>query len=894
MILAGHVKAGWWETYRKEAICQPKYSCPLLPTNIYLAYNISALSPINLCSMKKIIHLFVIICFVMQLAAQAPQGINYQAVVRNSLGVPVTQGVPVKFRFTIHDGTAGGTPVYSEVDTSSANQFGLCAVVIGKVTSLASVAWGGGLKFLQVETDINNTGTYTDMGTSQLESVPYALFAGNSSTGPSGATGVTGPTGAAGVTGSGGGSTGPTGQPGATGPTGFGLQGITGPAGATGNAGVTGATGPTGQQGNTGSGGGATGPTGPTGATGSTGVGGGATGPSGANGQAGATGATGHTGATGVTGATGNNGVGIQGATGATGPTGPLGNAGGDLAGTYPNPTVVGIQGNAVSNTHPATGQILKWNGTAWAPVADSGANAWQITGNAGTSAANFIGTTDTMPLRFKINNTAAGLIDPANHNYFLGVGVGTVETGSANIGLGTAALNNDDIGSDNIAIGDSALFSQHGTGGANIAIGSYALQKNTTGFYNTALGYFTLATNSTGVSNTGIGTGVLSTNNGSYNTGIGQTALYYNTTGQYNTAVGYSSLYYNTTSEDNSAFGADALQRNSTGSYNTALGVNAMQYNTTGVWNTAVGVDALQYSYGSYNSAVGLYALGQNGSGTYNTAMGVYALSSDSTGTRNVAMGYGAMANSMGAQFNTAVGYEAMIQTIGPENTTLGYQSNYWLTSGTLNIAIGFGAGVVNGGGAENNTISIGNNDILNAASNQAFIGNTSMQWIGGQTTWHQYSDARIKTNVREDVPGLDFINRLRPVTYNFDLHAENAIVNPDHKNEANWPEKYALEKQRMTGFIAQEVELAASQSNYDFSGVTKPVNEHGLYSIGYSEFVVPLVRSVQELSTQLTAVQTENTLLKDQLKQYAAQQQQMLNDIAAMKKMIQPVFEK
>ncbi len=215
--------------------------------------------------------------------AQAPQGINYQAVARNAAGT-VIQNQNVSIRLSIHDGSGSGTIVYQETHSATTNQFGLFTVVIGggsvQQGTFAGINWGsGGGKYLQVELDPNGGSSYSNMGTTQMESVPYALYAANS---PAGATGATGPQGPQGIQG----NNGPQGP-----------QGVTGPTGATGSGGgATGATGPTGP---TGPGGGATGATGATGVKGATG----ATGPTGATG-------TGATGATGVTGATGPAGTG--------------------------------------------------------------------------------------------------------------------------------------------------------------------------------------------------------------------------------------------------------------------------------------------------------------------------------------------------------------------------------------------------------------------------------------------------------------------------------------------------------------------------------------------------------------------------------------------------------
>ena len=414
--------------------------------------------------MKKVILLIAILLIDFGfVAAQAPQGINYQAVARGTTGLEL-QLTPLVVRLGIYSDLNATIQVYEESHAVTTNAFGLFNVVIGQGTQISptafnTISWGTGSYFLKVEID-GGTG-FTNMGTTQLLSVPYALFAQNSANGPTGLQGPTGAIGATGPVSTVAGPTGPAGINGLNGATGLigptgaasTVAGPTGPAGINGLNGVTGATGLTGLTG-------ATGIQGITGATGITGLQGliGATGLSGATGIQGVTGVTGVQGLTGATGLTGVTG--IQGVTGATGITGLQG--------------VIGATG--VTGVTGATGT-------------PGSLSAWGLTGTTGTvDGVNFFGTADFVPLNFRVNNLKAGRIDIPTWSTFFGYQAGNVTTGLHNTAFGDWSLLFNTTGADNTSVGVTALQSNT-TGSNNTAVGRNALQTNTTGSNNTAIG---------------------------------------------------------------------------------------------------------------------------------------------------------------------------------------------------------------------------------------------------------------------------------------------------------------------------------------------------------------------------------------------------------------------
>lgn len=132
--------------------------------------------------MKRIFTFFLSLFVGIAVFAQTPQAINYQAVARNISGsVIANQNIGV--RLSILNGSVGGPAVYTESHTVSTNAYGLFTLGIGQgvpsLGSFATVGWGSGTKFLKVEIDPAGGTNYQLQGTSQMLSVPYALYAEN-------------------------------------------------------------------------------------------------------------------------------------------------------------------------------------------------------------------------------------------------------------------------------------------------------------------------------------------------------------------------------------------------------------------------------------------------------------------------------------------------------------------------------------------------------------------------------------------------------------------------------------------------------------------------------------------------------------------------------------------
>ena len=134
--------------------------------------------------MKKIYTLTISLMLILNLTnAQVPQGFKYQTAIRDNNGAVLANKL-VAIKLSLLTGSASGTAIYSEVHKVATNDFGVANLNVGNGTAnlgnFNTIDWGSNTFFLKTEVDINNGTNFTFMGSSQLLSVPFAMYAAKS------------------------------------------------------------------------------------------------------------------------------------------------------------------------------------------------------------------------------------------------------------------------------------------------------------------------------------------------------------------------------------------------------------------------------------------------------------------------------------------------------------------------------------------------------------------------------------------------------------------------------------------------------------------------------------------------------------------------------------------
>ena len=247
----------------------------------------------------------------------------------------------------------------------------------------------------------------------------------------------------------------------------------------------------------------------------------------------------------------------------------------------------------------------------------------------------------------------------------------------------------------------------------------------------------------------------------------------------------------------------------------------------------TALGTVYGQMDTNSYTN-IGYNANPNVGDG-YSTAIGYLALNSFTTGQNE----------------NTVIGSQAGRSiTTGYQNAILGAAAGYYpnqITTGYKNTLLGTNSGTSSN--SSNNQIVLGN-ECIGQADNNVTIGKASAKIYNQFTTnatWTQTSDVRLKKNIENDLLGLSFINRLRPVKFNW--KASNEI-------DPSLP-YYNLVNERDTttvihGLIAQEVKEALDAEGCNTFAGWDAGNHEGIQAISREMFVSPLIKAIQELKAQ------------------------------------------
>jgi hypothetical protein len=234
-----------------------------------------------------------------------------------------------------------------------------------------------------------------------------------------------------------------------------------------------------------------------------------------------------------------------------------------------------------------------------------------------------------------------------------------------------------------------------------------------------------------------------------------------------------------------------------------------------------------------SNNTVVGNGALAANTTGSQNTAIGGSSvLYQNTTGIRNTAIGAAAMQECISATGNTGVGRQALNQATGDSNTAIGVDAGFNITTGSNNTCIGNNAQPSSG-----------------SATNSITLGNSSISVLRCQvTTISSLSDERDKKNIEPLEVGLDFVNELKPVMFDWNMRPTLDSDGNEIVGKVDMPD---------TGFIAQDfVAVEDAIGLADYLQLSYRENPDKL-EIAPGRLIPILVKAIQDLSAKVATLE-------------------------------------